>query len=267
MHFVLYFSLMSQIKLISSPIERVQETIKIAYTASTDKVKDIWKDIKFPNSRWKVVEKQKSNLYSNLLWFWALPMQEVLKEFTEKAEKIQKETWKPELEVQDIISEQFLKGEFISGNPYTISQERVKILLQWFDKIDKKKPSSVIIWMRHGHRIWAELSDMWKLEAMHTWEELDLTNADLFFGTHQTIIESILISLIGGSKNLSILEARQALPTQWQEPYKTAQATEFWYGRDWEGKKLTIITNWAWEVFREREIKEAYNFLKNYNWK
>lgn len=256
-NFIYNILFMANTNIISSPVERTQETVKIAYNASTNDEKDIWQDIKFSNTTWNIIERHKSNLYDIILWFWAIPMQKILVEFKEKTNILEQEG-KSELEAQDIISEQFLKGEFVSGNPYNISKERIKLLLKWFNALDTKKWDVYVVWMRHGHRVWPDLTDVWRVEAKQTWESLDLWDADMLFGTHQTIIESMLISLVWGSKWLSVQEAREALPSNWQEPYKTAQATEFFFTKDKAWKKLTVVTNWAWRVFTEEEVKKAY---------
>lgn len=257
---------MKNTKIISSPAERVKKTLQIAYWASTWDEKAIWMQKEVTNSAtWNTIKIHKKDLYDNLLGFWAISMQDILKEVDEKTKKLMESTKIDELPAQDIVATDFLQWKFDSWSPYNISKERIALLQKWFSMLDKKKWSVVVIWMRHGHRIWSDLSEQWKKEAQETWYSLEFENTDMLFGTHQTIIESILISLIWWSKWLSPQQAWLALPEPWKNPYKTAQATEFSFTKIWWQKKLTVTTAWASIVLTEEDVKKAYNYIVSYN--
>ena len=170
-----------------------------------------------------------------------------------------------ELEAQDIVVKKFLKGELVNWKPYDVSKYQLQLINKIFLSLDTKSPIK-IAWMRHGHREWQKLTEKWYQEAKENGIKHNISRCDAIFGTHQGIIESILISITWGKENRSPSDAWENLPNEWKEPYKTAQVTEFIFSTNIDWKKiLTITTNNHTEEFSENDCKEAYKFISDYS--
>ena len=253
-------------KIITSPFNRVKETIKAAYESSTwESINLNEQPIEFINSYGKVVSWVKKSVYSNLLWGESLAFAKVLSEYkkvyTEIANDPANKDVNP-LVLQDRTCELFLSWKFESGNPYTFSKERVKLLSKWFDKLDSQNEVKILA-MRHGHKKWENLTETWVQEAQQAGRDFEFWSQDMIVGTHQLVIESILISLIWWSQWLSPQQAWEVLPQGRQEPYRTAQVTEFMFTKNgkWE-KMMTVKTNNYEKSFSEEEVIKAYKHLK-----
>ncbi len=248
-------------KIITSPAERVQKTVIQAYSTSTGEQIQQWQELSYTNSNDEKKFRTQKNLYNNLLWLW-YPWSTFDAEYKSCLYDLQHDSeytsmW--ELELQDEVCKKFLQWTFESWNPYTISMQRVKLLLKGFDQLNHQSAVKIIA-MRHGHRIWSELTDKGIQEAQAAGGKYDFWFQDIVIGTHQMIIESVLISLIWWSQWLSPQQARDALPFVWQSPYKTAQVTEFLFSKnnDWE-KILKISTNDHTETLTEQQCRNAYD--------
>lgn len=253
-------------KFISSPAERVQKTLTEAYKSSTDSSVEISELCNYQNTKDQYLEKTKHNVYNNLLWLWwwrakvEPEYKKVLHDLNEQPEN--KEL--SELAIQDKACTLFLQWTFESGNPYTISQERLKLLLKWFDKLDTQKEVKILA-MRHWHREGNDLTEFGIQEAQKAGKEYDFSTQDVVIGTHQTIIESILISLVWWSQWLTPQEAWNSLPSVWQNPYRTAQVTEFVFRKNSNGEKTLIIkTNNVIKILTEDQCKRAYENISKW---
>ncbi len=253
-------------KIISSPAERVQKTVTEAYKSSTGDSVEISELYPYNNIYDEDVKKIKHNLYNNLLWLWAwrlkveVEYQKVLQDLKEKSENKSLS----ELAIQDKACTLFLQWTFESGNPYTISQERLKLLLKWFDKLNTQKEVNILA-MRHGHREGNDLTELGIQEAQQAGKNHKFWSQDMVIGTHQTIIESILISLVWWSQWLTPQEAWNSLPSVWQNPYRTAQVTEFVFRKNSNGEKTLIIkTNNVIKILTEDQCKRAYKNISKW---
>lgn len=251
------------VRIITSSFERVIKTVSEAYQSSTDTHWIVEEIVLNSNQNGEMLRRVKKNTYNNLLWFWVwwLKVEIEYKKILQEMKDRQEYKDLSELDIQDKACILFLQWKLKTGNPYTVSQERLKLLLKWFDKLDNQNEVKMIA-MRHGHREGENLTEIGIQEAKEAGEMFNFWSQDMIIGTHQTIIESLLISLIWWSKSLSPEKAWDALYPSWQQPYKTAQVTEFVFskGKDWI-KILTITTNNYTEIFNENACKDAYKFI------
>ncbi len=251
-------------KIITSPADRVKRTVQEAVQSSTGYLSEQSRVIEYTNRQWQILSRTKKYIYNNLLWLsWSREkigpeFEQVLKNLAE----LRVNQNLSELELQDKACELFLSWKFESGNPYTVSKERVKLLFKWFDQLDSQNEIKILA-MRHGHRKWEDLTETWVQEAQQAGRDFDFWSQDMIVGTHQLVIESILISLIWWSQWLSPQQAWEVLPQGRQEPYRTAQVTEFMFTKNgkWE-KMMTVKTNNYEKSFSEEEVIKAYKHLK-----